>query len=371
MRRSLRIAFIPAVLIAVTISVTALPPTTMKYQGYVELTNGVPYNGSLDVSFSLCSEATGDNDLWNSTTQSVTISEGYYSVDIGDADFVEALLSSGKWVEVSFDGVPMTPRKELQSSPYAMTGRRLDLASVVTIDTATQRIGVGTNNPSAALDVVGSVRISGGDPDVDDVLVSDADGVASWSDPGSTVAAGSIVLWYGGLGSIPAGWALCDGTSGTPDLQDRFVVGAGGSYSPGDTGGQATHSHSVSVSATTSSAGNHSHSVDFPNITSSSAGNHSHSMGSLRFSRSFSTSEGSGGGAYRAYTSGGGSGHFFDPKWEGGSTAGAGSHTHTANPGAATSSSTGAHTHSITMSTTSSSSNNEPPYMVLCYIMKL
>ena len=37
---------------------------------------------------------------------------------------------------------------------------------------------------------------------------------------------GSIIIWSGTVASIPTGWQLCDGTNGTPDLRDRFVVGA-------------------------------------------------------------------------------------------------------------------------------------------------
>jgi len=48
---------------------------------------------------------------------------------------------------------------------------------------------------------------------------------------------GGIIMWSGGIASIPAGWALCNGQNGTPDLRDRFVVGAGGSYGVGERGG--------------------------------------------------------------------------------------------------------------------------------------
>ncbi len=54
------------------------------------------------------------------------------------------------------------------------------------------------------------------------------------------VPSGVIVMWSGSVASIPSGWALCNGASGTPDLRDRFVVGAGSSYSPGNTGGANT-----------------------------------------------------------------------------------------------------------------------------------
>lgn len=68
----------------------------------------------------------------------------------------------------------------------------------------------------------------------------------------SLMPQGGIIMWSGSVASIPAGWALCNGSNGTPDLRDRFVIGAGGTRAPGATGGAA--------SGTTGSAGAHSHS---------------------------------------------------------------------------------------------------------------
>ena len=34
-----------------------------------------------------------------------------------------------------------------------------------------------------------------------------------------------IIMWSGTAADIPTGWALCDGTGGTPDLTDRFIGG--------------------------------------------------------------------------------------------------------------------------------------------------
>ena len=62
---------------------------------------------------------------------------------------------------------------------------------------------------------------------------------------------GIISMWSGSLQTIPYGWQLCDGTNGTPNLIDRFIVGAGRSYSTGQTGG--------SNSTFTDSAGSHNH----------------------------------------------------------------------------------------------------------------
>lgn len=67
------------------------------------------------------------------------------------------------------------------------------------------------------------------------------------------IPVGMIMMWYGSTGSIPAGWQLCDGTNGTPDLRNKFVLGAGSTYGVLSTGGALTGS------GTTSAAGSHSH----------------------------------------------------------------------------------------------------------------
>ena len=57
-----------------------------------------------------------------------------------------------------------------------------------------------------------------------------------------------ILLWSGSTGSIPSGFVLCNGSNSTPDLRDRFVVGAGNSYSVGNTGGNNTATDTVNIS---------------------------------------------------------------------------------------------------------------------------
>ena len=53
----------------------------------------------------------------------------------------------------------------------------------------------------------------------------------------SAFVTGMIILWYGNTGNIPGGWVLCDGNNSTPDLRDRFVIGAGNNFTAGNTGG--------------------------------------------------------------------------------------------------------------------------------------
>ena len=69
----------------------------------------------------------------------------------------------------------------------------------------------------------------------------------------SAFVTGMIILWSGSSASIPSGWLLCNGASSTPDLRDRFVVGAGSTYAVNATGGSAasslpSHTHTATVS---------------------------------------------------------------------------------------------------------------------------
>lgn len=58
---------------------------------------------------------------------------------------------------------------------------------------------------------------------------------------------GMIVIWSGSIVSIPSGWALCDGSNGTPDLVARFVMCAGTGTAVGSNGSTLTHAHTISI----------------------------------------------------------------------------------------------------------------------------
>ena len=78
---------------------------------------------------------------------------------------------------------------------------------------------------------------------------------------GGITPVGGIILWSGSTASIPSGWALCDGNNGTPDLRNKFIVGAGSTYNVNATGGSAdaivvSHTHGSG----TLSAADHTHS---------------------------------------------------------------------------------------------------------------
>jgi hypothetical protein len=138
----------------------------------------------------------------------------------------------------------------------------------------------------------------------------------------ASIVAGMIILWSGSSASIPSGWLLCNGTLSTPDLRDRFVVGAGSTYAVNATGGTAD---AVVVAHT------HTGTTGTESVT------HTHSY------------TGVGGGAASG----------------GGITAGAGGSMNT-------SANSVGHVHTFTTDSTGVSGVNQnlPPYFALCYIMK-
>lgn len=203
------------------------------------------------------------------------------------------------------------------------------------------------------------------------------------AEDGAGVPSGVICMWSGEISSIPSGWVLCDGENGTPDLRDRFVVGAGDSYEVGDKGGSAsvtlTESELPSHSHSMESAGGHSHTGD-----TGSAGSHSHT-GSTNTTGSHSHNlihiSGScyDGSCDIGIETGGGnsSGGWktLDTSYYGTSSAGShshslsinssGSHTHSLSIDSA-----GSHTHNIESTGGDEAHENRPPYYALAYIMK-
>jgi microcystin-dependent protein len=202
------------------------------------------------------------------------------------------------------------------------------------------------------------------------------------------VPSGGIIMWSGSIASIPSGWNLCDGTNGTPDLRNRFVVGAGSSYAVNATGGADSVTlieaqipgHAHTFSATTASGGAHTHTA-----STASAGSHTHTFSggtntTGAHSHTLSTivvagDQRTGGnntpgsntitvGVTGTTSTTGDHAHTFS-----GTTDSDGAHTHSV-----TVDSAGAHTHSVsgTTATTggSTSHENRPPYYALAYIQK-
>ena len=83
------------------------------------------------------------------------------------------------------------------------------------------------------------------------------------------IPSGGIIMWSGSIASIPSGWFLCNGANSTPDLRDRFVIGAGTTYAVAATGGSADAivvSHTHTATSTVTDPG-HAHTYEKPSNT--------------------------------------------------------------------------------------------------------
>lgn len=169
------------------------------------------------------------------------------------------------------------------------------------------------------------------------------------------IPSGAIVVWNGIISNIPVGWKLCDGTNGTPDLRDRFVVGAGSSYSVDAVGGSSAvsllspqlpaHSHAATGSA--NDAGAHAHSISV-----GTAGSHNHPHSGLTAAGAFTILGGTGPG-----------------RWGNAASIGnAGAHSHTLSISAV-----GNHNHAVSVTLGDSgvgdAHENLPPYYSVAFIM--
>lgn len=209
---------------------------------------------------------------------------------------------------------------------------------------------------------------------------------------------GVITMWSGSISSIPAGWFLCNGGNGTPDLRNKFVYGASANADVGVTGGSAdavvvSHNHSASSnstgahthtanhnhSASSNSTGNHTHTANHNHSASSNTtGSHSHYHNQMSWNTGVTnqgiTSGTTDNGTNIYSNSAGSHSHSITVNTASVTTSSTGAHSHsiTVATKSLTTSSTGSHSHSITVGSSgvSGTGKNLPPYMKLAYIMK-
>ena len=205
-----------------------------------------------------------------------------------------------------------------------------------------------------------------------DLSYNSSNGQFSVSVPSAFVS-GMIILWSGNTGNIPTGFVLCDGNNGTPNLTDRFVVGAGAAYSPGATGG------SSSVTLSTSQLPSHNHSFSGSSSHSHTINNHTHTFSASTNNQGSHVhnllyNHGAFGGSSGAVTPRSGN----TPVVPGisGRVSSEGGHSHSMSGTTGNPSNRGTNTQTVTISGNTgstgsgSSVENRPPYYALCYIMK-
>jgi len=145
----------------------------------------------------------------------------------------------------------------------------------------------GTLTSSGTLAVTGALTLDGAAGTSGQVLTSAGSGTPTW---GNIFVAGMIIMWSGTIATIPTGWLLCNGSSSTPDLRDKFIIGAtadsGGAAktnitgTPSQTGGSKdaslpSHTHT----ATVTDAG-HLHTYSYPSSIGLAGGGNNLSAGS-------------------------------------------------------------------------------------------
>jgi len=206
-------------------------PDFVTYSG--RLTDGTGWGQSdvLEMTFRLYGSATEPDLLFEQSfpdpdappgTPGVSVEDGYFSVMLGDgvnpADGTDLNVSDvfgahdQTWITVCVGAAcgpadDLLPRQQVGSVPYAMKS-----------EDCWQLGGFGGDH-YAAQEELEAVQAE----------LSEA--------KQGMVPKGSITMWSGSVAGVPQGWSLCDGSNGTPDLRGRFVIGGGGSYAIGDTGG--------------------------------------------------------------------------------------------------------------------------------------
>jgi hypothetical protein len=294
---------------------------------------------------------TTNTNLGSLIEQAIT---GYATINIPDATFT---LSIG-------DGVSSDARSIA-----------LNISSTVTL-TATQNVIVPTgsrlyvikNSTLGGRSIVvktlsdAGVTIPNGSTNI--VVCTGTSVVEAVTFP-SSIPSGVITMWSGSIASIPSGWFLCNGANGTPDLRDRFLVGAGNTYAVAATGGSAnatlvSHSHTVSASGTTAGGGAHGHGVSDPGHNHSvNDPGHSHTNTTGNQILSNGTAVFLSGYNNDGTTNGAATGISLNGSVTGVSVNAVGDHTHSVSVAGNTST-----------DGSSATNANLPPYYALAYIMK-
>lgn len=313
---------------------------------------------------------------------------GSQSIRVKTAAGTGITIPSGRRVILYVDGTNVIEQMDYVT---ALTVGTLNISNVLpvtsggtglaTLTANNVILGAGTSTPTfVAPGAAGNVLTSNG---------------TTWTASTShSFVTGMILMWSGSIATIPSGWALCNGSNGTPDLRDRFLVGAGSTYAVGATGGAATttlseanlpsHTHSISASGTTSNQSN-GHTHTFSGTTSGQSQTHNHAItisdpGHTHVVPVYNVGANSSGAAQgNAALVQIGSPAINTQSSITNITASAGNasqdHTHTYS--GTTSDISANHTHTVTVTGTSGSTgsgtsfSNLPPYYALAFIMKL
>jgi hypothetical protein len=201
----------------------------LSYQGKLLDNSMKPAEGDKTITFSIWDSPVGGSKLWEETQRNVAVRRGLFHVLLGSVKpFPQELFRADRplYLEVQVEGESaLSPRTQLTGVPYAYIASTVVDGAV----TSTKLTDGAVTTSKLANSAVTTAKL--------------ADGAVTTGKlaSGLAIPPGTIVMWSGPANQIPDGWALCDGTRGTPDLRGRFVVGAGGGYQVNETGGVQFH----------------------------------------------------------------------------------------------------------------------------------
>ena len=129
----------------------------------------------------------------------------------------------------------------------------------------------GTLTSSGTIDITGGFKLDGSAGTSGQVLLSaGSSNTPTW---GNSFPSGGIIMWSGTIATIPSGWYLCNGSNSTPDLRNKFIIGAyqdttgvayttvtGADTQTGGTKDAITVSHTHTATSTVTDAG-HAHAL--------------------------------------------------------------------------------------------------------------
>ena len=242
-------------LIAVAMALSALAvDTSIAYQGVLKNAAGTAaITGAKNITFALYTTATGGTAIWGRTVAVNLDDSGLFNVDLTDsngsalagasnANLVNALKvarSGTLYVGLTVEGSAgeILPRQKILMTPYASWAADATNASgdFSVAGKATVKNAEVTNEliVDGKTTLKGDVAFSQGVTISGKVTVKDTGSFSGYG----TIPVGGIIMWSGSTSNLPAGWALCNGQNGTPDLSNRFIVSIGDQYSMGARGG--------------------------------------------------------------------------------------------------------------------------------------
>ena len=210
-------------------------PNEIRYNGKLKEYR-TEVNANKNMNFKIYDQLTGGTAKWESGNKSVVVSSGIFSVVLNpDIDW----RGKDYYLEIEINSKKLEPREKLTAVPYSLHSNTTESARVKENSEFSVTVG---NDKRFVVDSNGAKTIIG-------------------NTEYFMIPKGGIIIWSGSANDIPTGWVLCDGSNGTPDLRDRFVLGAGNNYAVGSTGGEATHTLTIDEMP------KHNHTTQWKNYT--------------------------------------------------------------------------------------------------------